>query len=231
VPTVPLDASIAASFAGDFNAGDPAYVLGQPNGDVSTTTAKLYPMKPHWSKLARNDLENKLVGHSTFEFFRTGSFCRAVAVGLGLDEPNAATSNVCNGTPGNLEMPINTSIVPVFTYQTINHGVEREDNALGGDARGCGSCHGALRGGPKQLDLAGLGYGLRTLPSVVAGTRTNNLNGNLDAICTQCHENEREDRDFSGVHERHVEKEGKDCAACHNFSRPERGLVLSRGER
>jgi hypothetical protein len=57
-----------------------------------------------------------------------------------------------------------------------------------------------------------------------------NLNGNLDAICTQCHDNEHEDRDFSDVHERHVREEGKDCAACHNFSRPERGLALSRGE-
>ena len=132
--------------------------------------------------------------------------------------------------PGDLEMPPNTSIVPVFTYQTINHGVEPEDNALGGDARGCGSCHAGLSAGPRQLDLAGLGYGLRTLPSAVIGTRVTTLNGNLDAICTQCHDNEGEDRDFSGVHERHVEKEGKDCASCHNFSRPERGLTLSRGE-
>ncbi|MBK1649186.1 hypothetical protein CKO36_11345 [Rhabdochromatium marinum] len=230
VPTVPLDATVAASFAGNFNAGDPAYVLGQPNGDVSSTTAKLYPMKPHWSKLARNEIDNKLVGHSTFEFFRSGSFCRAVAVGLGLDEPNALVSSVCTGTPGDLEMPPNTSIVPVFTYQTINHGVEPEDNALGGDARGCGSCHAGLSGGPRQLDLASLGYGLRTLPSAVIGTRVTQLNGNLDAICTQCHDNEREDRDFSGVHERHVRKEGKDCAACHNFSRPERNLALSRRE-
>ena len=152
--TVPLDATVAASFAGIFNAGDPAYVLGQPNGDVSSATAKPDPMKPHWSKLARNDSDNKLVGHSTFEFFRTGSFCRALAVGLGLDEPNALVSSVCIGIPGDLEMPPNSSIVPVFTYQTINHGVEPEDNALGGDERGCGSCHAALHGGPLQLDLA-----------------------------------------------------------------------------
>ena len=32
VPTVPLDATVAASFAGQFNPGDPAYVLAQPNG-------------------------------------------------------------------------------------------------------------------------------------------------------------------------------------------------------
>ncbi|NEV62186.1 PKD domain-containing protein [Thiorhodococcus minor] len=231
VPTVPLDATIAASFAGAFNPGDATYVLGQPNGDVASDGAKLYPMKPHWSKLARNDLTNTLVGHSTFEFFRTGSFCRAVAVGLGLDEPNAPTSSVCDGTPGSTETPPSTTIVPVFTYQTINHGVEPEDNALGGEARGCGSCHASLSGGPRQLDLEGLGYALRTAPSAVIGTGQATLNGNLDAICSQCHENEREDRDFSDVHRRHVQEEGKDCAACHNFSRPERGLSLSREER
>ncbi|WP_200153866.1 PKD domain-containing protein [Chromatium okenii] len=225
VPTVPLDATIAAKFVGDFAAGDPAYVLGQPNGDVTSATAKLYPMKQHWGKLARNDANNSLVGHSTFEFFRTGSFCRAVALGLG-DDPDAT----CAGTPGTLEMPAGTTAVPVFTYQTINHGVEPTANALGGDSAGCGSCHQALSGGPARLDMAALGYGLRTLPSVVAGSRVTALNGTLNTICTQCHDNESEDRDFNSVHSRHVQKEGKDCAACHNFARPERGLTLSRGD-
>ncbi len=230
VPTVPLDATVAANFVGGFKAGEPAYVLGQPNGDVTSTTAKLYPMKEHWGKLARNDGNNSLIGHSTFEFFRTGSFCRAVAVGLGLDEANAATSTVCGGIPGETEMPAGTTTVPVFTYQTINHGVESKENALGGDTAGCGSCHGALSGGPERLDMPALGYGLRTLPSVVVGTRTTALNGDLNTICTQCHGNESKDRDFASVHSRHVQKEGKECSACHNFSRPERGLSLSRGE-
>ena len=35
------------------------------------------------------------------------------------------------------------------------------------------------------------------------------------------------DRSFTEVHSRHVQDLGKDCAACHNFSRPERGLSLS----
>ena len=228
VPTVPLDATVAANFVGGFSAGSPAYALGMPNGDVKSATAKLYPMKKHWGKLARNDETNSLVGHSTFEFFRTGSFCRAVAVGLG---ENPDDPLVCaTGKPGSTEMPLGATTVPVFTYQTINHGVEPDSNALGGDTTGCGSCHGGLSGGPTRLDMKGLGYGLRTLPSVVIGTRTATLNGNLNTICTQCHENETEDRDFAGVHSRHVQSEGKECSACHNFSRPERGLSLSRGE-
>jgi len=223
VPTVPLDAGVAASFAGNFNTGDPAYVIGMPNGDVAgDTSTKLYPMKEHWGKLARNDLDNTLIGHSTFEFFRTGSFCRAVAVGLGLDEVNVDPSGVCNGVPGNLEMPSNTTSVAVHTYQTINHGVEPQ-----GDALNCGSCHSSQNGGPLQMDLGALGFGPRTLPSVVINTDQATLNGNLNNICSQCHGNENGGRGFDSVHSRHVQNLGKDCAACHNFSRPERGLSLS----
>lgn len=228
VPTVPLDAGVAASFTGNFNAGAPAYVIGMPNGDVTSTSlgTKLYPMKEHWGKLARNDDTNTLIGHSTFEFFRTGSFCRAVAVGLGLEEVNVDPSTLCSGLPGDLEMPsgTNTSVVAVHTYQTINHGVEPQ-----GDALNCGSCHSSQNGGPLQMDLGALGFGPRTLPSVVINTDQATLNGNLNNICSQCHDNEtgNNDRSFTEVHNRHVASENKDCAACHNFSRPERGLSLS----
>ena len=194
-------------------AGEPAYALGMPNGDVTSSTAKLYPMKQHWGKLARNDATNSLVGHSTFEFFRTGSFCRAVAVGLGLDEANADTSTVCDGTPGVLEMPPGTTTVPVFTYQTINHGVEPKANALGGGAAGCGSCHSGPcpHGTTARLDTDSLGYGPRTAPSVVVSTNKPTLNGNLDNICSQCHSNKTsaKDRAFAEVHNRHVSSKTK----------------------
>jgi PKD repeat protein len=202
VPTVPLDAGVAASFVGDFNAGDPAYVIGMPNGDVISTSldTKLHPMKEHWGKLARDDGDNTLIGHSTFEFFRTGSFCRAVAVGLGLDEVNAPTSSVCNGLPGDTEMPPNTTSVAVHTFQTINHGVE-----VANDALQCGDCHESTA----RMDLQGdLGYALK---------------GPESQVCTQCHGSE-DPMSFSGVHDRHVRREGKDCSVCHTFSRPERGL-------
>ena len=205
VPTVPLDADVAESFAGNFNPGDPAYVIGMPNGDVTSTgpETKLYPMKEHWGKIARNDTDETLVGHSTFEFFRTGSFCRAVAVGLGLDEVNAPESSVCSGIPGDLEMPPNTTAVAVHTYQTINHGVEEENNALE-----CNDCHGST----VRMDLQGeLGYGLK---------------GPESEVCTQCHGVE-ESIDFDKVHDKHVRDEGKDCSVCHNFTRPERGLSTS----
>jgi PKD repeat protein len=203
VPTIPLDANIAASFVGNFNAGDPAYVIGMPNGDVTSTSlgTKLYPMKEHWGKLARNDADNTLIGHSTFEFFRTGSFCRAVAVGLGLDEVNAPKSSVCDGIPGDTaDMPPNTTVVPVHTYQTINHGVEPSDDALG-----CNDCHGSNA----RIDLEGdLGYELKAPES---------------QVCTQCHDN-KGSMSFNKIHDKHVKDKGRDCSVCHTFSRPERGL-------
>ena len=238
VPTVPLTAEVAAAF--DMSDNEPAFVLGMPNGAVTGgTSTKLYPMKEHWGKLAmRTDTDpetgsqtRKLVGHSTFEFFRTGSFCRAVAVGTGditSETPAGADEPVCGlAEPGDVRMPPNITVVPVHTYQTINHGVEREENALA-----CGACHSQLSGGPVRMDLRGeLGYELRTGPSAVRGSRVSGtLDGNLDRICRQCHDNEREDRDFRDVHRRHVEEERKDCAACHNFTRPERNLDLTRDD-
>ncbi len=206
VPTVPLVADVAASFIGNFQTGDPAYVIGLPNGNVTDTSleTKLYPMKEHWGKLARNDTDNTLVGHSTFEYFRTGSFCRAVAVGLGLDEVSVDPSSVCEGFPGGTEMPPNTTTVAVHTYQTINHGVETRAGALK-----CGDCHAGMAGGPVRMDLSGdLGYA---------------LNGPESQVCTQCHVS-KGSMNFSGIHNKHVALEGKDCSVCHTFSRPERGL-------
>ena len=147
-----------------------------------------------------------------------------MAVGLGLDEVNVEPSGVCNGAPGDTsDMPPDTTSVAVHIYQTINHGVEPR-----GDALNCGSCHASLSGGPLQTELGALGYGPRDLSSAVINTDQTTLNGDLDNICSQCHGNEtsNNDRSFTEVHNRHVARENKDCAACHNFSRPERGLSL-----
>ena len=208
VPTIPLARSVAARFVGDFNAGDPAYVIGMPNGNVNSTgiRTKIYPMKEHWGKLARDDANNTLVGHSTFEFFRTGSFCRAVAVGLGLEEVNAKSSSFCSGLPGSTEMPPGTTAVPVHTYQSINHGVEVADNALQ-----CNDCHGVNARMNLQTDL---GYKLK---------------GPRSKVCTQCHEDEGS-MNFTQVHNQHVVREGRDCSVCHTFSRPERGLSKRLGD-
>ncbi len=170
--------------------GSQAYVLGKPNGNVNDEGAKIYPMKEHISKSARHLASNELIGHSTFEFFRTGSFAKAVESGLAQEgRPEEAYD-----------------VVPVHTYQTINHGVEVEDNALK-----CGDCHSdrEFDGGPARMNLqADLGYELKASSSVV---------------CTQCHEF-KESKGFKKNHEKHVDDKGYDCMLCHNFTRPERGL-------
>jgi hypothetical protein len=174
--------------------GSLAYVLGAPNGDVDTEGAKLYPMKEHLGKVGRHLASNTLIGHSTFEFFRTGDFDAAIRLGL-----------VESGLESEAEAgPEDFDIVPVHTYQTLNHGVE-----AGTEALECGACHGGLRGGPARMDLRGeLGYELK---------------GPEEVVCTQCHDDEGP-AGFLEVHAEHVGEERIDCAMCHAFSRPERGL-------
>ncbi|MEA3274513.1 MAG: hypothetical protein U9Q81_04305 [Pseudomonadota bacterium] len=201
VPTVPLDEGVAGRFG--LTAGDPAYVLGMPNGGVTDEVdpvtlkheTKLYPMKEHWGKLALHTAKNTFIGHSTFEFFRTGSFAEAVKSGMeqtsGMSKTDAFT------------------VEPVHTYQTLNHGVESDDNALE-----CGDCHAdsAFAGGPPRMDLqADLGYELKDDASVV---------------CSQCHEF-KSSKGFEKNHGKHVNEKGKDCSVCHTFSRPERLLSKS----
>ncbi len=98
------------------------------------------------------------------------------------------------------------TMVDVHTFQTINHGVEPTANALA-----CGQCHASLLGGPTRLDLQGtLGYQLK---------------GTIQQVCIQCH-NFKSPRGFSTEHDKHVDDKNFDCSWCHNFTRPERGLIL-----
>ena len=76
----------------------------------------------------------------------------------------------------------------------------RQANALQ-----CANCH----EGGTQMDLTALGYGLK---------------GPESAVCTQCHEQEDDDLNFSKLHKKHVDDKRYDCVNCHTFSRPERGL-------
>ncbi len=180
-----------------FDGTSEVYVLGQvpaenadgekafgvPNGDVAAADAKIYPMKEHRSVSAQHDATGLMIPHSTYAFFTQNSFDEAVRVGMELE-----------GLEGSY------SLVDVHTYQTINHGVEDEDNALA-----CNECHEST----SRMDLQGeLGYGLK------ASARE---------VCTQCHEYERSEG-FRKNHTKHVTDKGIDCSACHGFSRQERGL-------
>jgi hypothetical protein len=124
----------------------------------------------------------EIIPHSTFAFFTTGDFLHAVQAGMDYA-----------GMYGDWEL------VPVHTYQTINHGVEDHDSALR-----CGACHASFEGGPVRMDLQGdLGYELK---------------GPESTVCYQCHGAE-EPKPFKEIHDKHVDDRGYDCAWCHNFSR------------
>ena len=162
---------------------DGLYEMGEPNGDVNSDGAQIYPMKEHISNSAIHDATGQLIPHSTFKFFVTGDFDQAVADGMAYA-----------GLTGSW------TLVPVHTYQTINHGVEPSDNALE-----CGQCHESLEPHSPQMDLQGeLGYELKPGLS----------NGN----CTICHER-KEVKPFKTIHDIHVKDKGYDCSRCHNFTR------------
>lgn len=164
------------------------YALGVPIGDVTDLTAQIYPMKEHRSISALHIATGQMIPHSTFTFFTTGDFIQAVEVGM---EQAGLTGAY--------------SIVPVHTYQTINHGVEVAPNALS-----CGECHDSYAGGDQpRMNLVGeLGYQLK---------------GAENEVCTQCHGSE-DMPSFAKMHSEHVNDEQIDCAACHTFTRPDRGL-------
>jgi hypothetical protein len=82
----------------------------------------------------------EMVPHSTFTYFTTANFERAVREGM-----------TYVGMAGQWQL------TEVHTYQTINHGVEDHDEALR-----CGQCHSSMEGGPVRMDLQGeLGYELK----------------------------------------------------------------------
>lgn len=122
------------------NSSTGEYELGLPNGSVSSIGAQIHPMKEHWSNSAMLDATGQLIPHSTFTYFVTGDFARAVEEGMKYDH-----------------MTGNWHMVDVHTYQTINHGVEPKANALD-----CGQCHEAYSTGSVRMDLPGkLGYALK----------------------------------------------------------------------
>jgi len=168
--------------------------FGLPNGDVTGQDAKIYPMKEHRSISAQHDASGEMIPHSTFTFFTTSSFDLAVQEGMKRE-----------GMQGSY------TLTPVHTYQTINHGVEDDSNALQ-----CNDCHDGVKGeseqaksGQTRMNLqADLGYELKA---------------SKDKLCIQCHEL-KEPKSFTVIHTKHVKDKKIDCGLCHNFSRPERGL-------
>ncbi|MBI5685075.1 MAG: hypothetical protein HZC54_08330 [Verrucomicrobia bacterium] len=118
------------------------YALALPNGSAKTANSKIYPMKLHRSNSARHVATGQMIPHSTFTYFTSGDFAKAVAEGQRQSGLDGAYT-----------------VVKVHEYQTINHGVENAANALK-----CGACHQAsgLTGGPARMNLQrDLGYQLK----------------------------------------------------------------------
>jgi len=74
---------------------------------------QIYPMKEHRSNSARHTTTGQIIPHSTFTYFATGDYARAVQDGMAYA-----------GLTGSY------SLVTVHEYQTINHGVAPATSAL-----------------------------------------------------------------------------------------------------
>ncbi len=149
---------------------------------------------------------NSLVPQSTFEFFRTGSFCRAVATGLGQNP-----DTVCGTSVQNTSAPAGTEVVPVHTYQTLNHGVEPQAASLGA-TNTCGTCHDVpispfTTGKPLRMNLqADMGY------AVTRAGLTEGTNGNW-SCSPSCHGTQS--GNFTNIHSR-SQHQNAGCNACHS---------------
>ncbi len=209
-PRKALPANIATAFGMPTNTQ--AYVMGRPNGAANVAAAKIYPMKEHWGKLARNVSVsnpevpvNSLIPQSTFEFFRTGSFCRSVAEGLGQNPDTACLAGQ------DTEAPAGTEVVAVHTYQTVNHGVEPQANSLGANNT-CGTCHDVAispftTGKPLRMFLErDMGYAV-TRAGITAGT-----NGTY-SCSVSCHGTQT--GNFTNIHSRSQHRNAG-CNACHS---------------
>jgi PKD repeat protein len=197
-------------------AARPYDVLAKPNGSIGSATSKIYPMKIHTglgSRATAGTHSNELVAPSTFTFFTQGATsydANNPAEILGLPVGYGWNLAVREGMLASWGTNTGFSPVTVNTleYQTINHGVEPQANALGAASR-CGVCHtdrGAnMAGGPPRLQLSGpggLGYDLRE-PATSTG------------LCNNCHDG-RSNPGLVSVHNV-SEHRSRTCSSCHLY--------------
>jgi hypothetical protein len=150
-----LGQSITVNGSGEYN-------LALPRGSVTSAGAQIYPMKEHRSNSARHTATGQIIPHSTFTYFASGDYARAVQDGMAYA-----------GLTGSY------SLVTVHEYQTINHGVAPSTSALA-----CGKCHSSLAGGPTVMSLQGsLGYG----PSKPMSDLCNDCHGSETASFSSIH--------------------------------------------
>lgn len=168
-----------------FDVGKGTYPTSRPLGTIQD--GKLYAFKYKTADQPKTKDDNRLIALDTFVYLKgTGNVTDAVKAGL-----------------INMGYPANTPYewIVTDTYQMLNHGVGRGDDALR-----CSDCH----GNTQQIDLEALGYVLKDDEGVV---------------CFQCH-GQKEAVGYNSLHNKHVSDKGYDCSWCHDFSRPERNLTL-----
>ncbi len=91
--------------------------------------------------------------------------------------------------------------------QVLNHQIPPAT----GNVLACAACHPNATATKLKL-ITNYGYALK---------------GATSTVCVQCHGN-KSVPSYTSVHSKHVDSQGYDCSLCHNFSRPERGLKMTK---
>ena len=161
--------------------------ISAPVGDINDNSAKLFGFKHHLAVQPHDPLTGRILPLKMGILFQTGNVDGAITTGA---------AEVGWSLPNGYDF-INTE-----RYMGIFHGVSPSTEALG-----CNDCH----NGGNRVDFTGLGYAPRADRD--PATAANCANG--------CHGDESgawsASELFTGVHSRHVDREGYSCSVCHNF--------------
>jgi hypothetical protein len=173
-----------------------AYQVSRPMGSV-TDTAATTKLYPFKYKTADQPKTSNLSGNGKLIMLSTKDYFATGNYDIAV-QAGLVNMGLSSGTP--------YTTVKTDEYQLLNHQV-----APGANALQCTSCH--LSGTAAQMNLQSLGYGLKKPTS---------------DLCNDCHSLKSYTSSYSSftsIHSRHVDSRRYDCARCHNFTRPERGLI------
>lgn len=178
-----------------FDSATQAYPVSRPMGSVADS-ATTTKLYPFKYKTADQPQTSNLTGGDKLIMLSTKDYFATGNYDTAV-QAGLVNMGLSSGAP--------YTTVKTDEYQLLNHQVAPKVNALQ-----CTSCH--LSGAAAQMNLQSLGYALKK-PTT--------------DLCNDCHSLKTYTssyNSFTSIHSRHVDSERYDCARCHTFARPERGL-------
>ena len=164
-------------------------LIAGPAGDINDSSAKLFAFKHHLAVLPHDPVTGRILPMKLGILLQTGNVDGAITAGV---------------AEVGWSLGQGYDFIDAERYMGIFHEVSPASEALG-----CNDCH----NGGSRVDFTALGYDPRP-----------ERDPDIAANCASgCHSDESGEWSagafFTGVHNRHVDREGLNCSRCHNFSR------------